>query len=255
MITKPESGYKMTKCAVILPTYNERENIETLIKEIFDVSSKNSLGLSIVVVDDNSPDGTAEIVKKLMHENFKQKLFMIERPGKMGLGTAYIAGFRFALEKGCDYAITMDADFSHRPNYLPAMLQKMETCDLCVGSRYVVGGGTKNWGITRKIISRSTNLLAHTLLGLKANDCTAGFRCYKKEVLNTINLNNIYSNGYSFLLEMMYKCQANNFKVGEIPIIFEDRRVGVSKISRQEIIKAMKTLMRFTWRRISGVKE
>ncbi|MFA5887121.1 MAG: polyprenol monophosphomannose synthase [Candidatus Nanoarchaeia archaeon] len=245
----------MKKAIIILPTYNEKENISTLITEIYDVSSKNNLGLHIVVVDDNSPDGTAAIVKKIMYEKFKQNLFIIERPGKMGLGTAYIAGFRFALEKEYDYAITMDADFSHKPSYLPSMLKKMETCDLCVGSRYVPGGGTKNWGISRKIISRSTNLLAHTLLGLKANDCTAGFRCYKKEVLSTINLNNIYSNGYSFLLEMMYKCQVNNFKIGEIPIIFEDRRVGVSKISRQEIIKAMKTLMKFTWRRIRGVKE
>lgn len=245
----------MKKVIIILPTYNEKENINALITEIFDVSSRNRLELSIVVVDDNSPDGTAEIVKRNMHDKFKQQLFIIERPGKMGLGTAYIAGFRFALEKGYDYAITMDADFSHKPSYLPAMLQKMETCDLCVGSRYVMGGGTQNWGISRKIISRSTNLMAHTLLGLKANDCTAGFRCYKREILNTINLDNIYSNGYSFLLEMMYKCQANNFKVDEIPIIFEDRRVGISKISRQEIIKAMKTLIRFTWKRIRGRKE
>lgn len=245
----------MKKALIILPTYNEKENISTLITEIFDVSSKNKMDLNVVVVDDNSPDGTADSVKRIKHENFKQKLFIIERPDKMGLGTAYIAGFRFALENGYDYAITMDADFSHNPGYLPNMLKKMETCDLCIGSRYVHGGGTQNWGVSRKIISRSTNLLAHTLLGLKANDCTAGFRCYKKEVLSTINLDNIYSNGYSFLLEMMYKCQANNFKIGEIPIIFKDRRVGVSKISKQEIIKAMKTLVRFTWKRIRGKKE
>ena len=245
----------MTKCAVVLPTYNERENIESLIKEIFDVSLKNNLNISIIVVDDNSPDGTGNLVKKLAQKEYKNRLNLIARERKLGLGTAYIAGFKFALDKGYDYIITMDADFSHKPAYLPAMLKKMQTCDLCVGSRYVLGGGTKNWGISRKIISRSTNLLAHTLLGLKANDCTAGFRCYKKEVLSTINLDNIYSNGYSFLLEMMYKCQTAGFRISEIPIIFEDRRVGVSKISRQEIIKAMKTLMRFTWRRIRGVKE
>lgn len=244
----------MTKTLIVLPTYNEKENIESLVREIFSVASGNNIDINIVVVDDNSPDGTASIVRQISEE-YIGRLFLIERPGKMGLGTAYIAGFKFGLANGYDYMITMDADFSHKPGYLPEMLAKMDACDLCVGSRYVAGGGTKNWSISRKIISRSTNMMAHILLGLKANDCTAGFRCYRKNVLSTINLDGIYSNGYSFLLEMMYKCQGNGFTIGEIPIIFEDRRVGVSKISKQEIIKAMKTLMKFTLAHIKdGVK-
>jgi len=241
----------MEKTLIILPTYNEKENVGSLIQDIFKTSKKNKLNLNIVVVDDNSPDGTAKVVKDLIPK-FKENLFIIEREGKLGLGTAYIAGFKYALNHGFDFAITMDADFSHNPKYLPKMISKMKECDLCVGSRYVPGGGTKNWGLSRKVISRGTNLLAHVLLGLKANDCTAGFRCYRREVLKTIDLNKIYSNGYSFLMEMMYKCQKEMFRVGEIPIIFEDRRVGVSKISRQEIFKALKTLMKFTRDRVSG---
>lgn len=238
------------KTIIILPTYNEKENIENLIKDIFKVSDNSNLNLNIVVVDDNSPDKTWEIVKNLIQEKYKGKLFLIKRKGKLGLGTAYIAGFKLALEKGYDQAITMDADFSHNPKYLPDLIKKMQYCDIAIGSRYVPGGGTKNWGWSRKVISRSANTLAHIMLGLKAGDCTAGFRCYKAKVLKKIELDNIFSNGYSFLMEMLYRCQKAGFKTGEIPIIFEDRRVGISKISRKEILKAFVTLSRLTWDRI-----
>ncbi|HII14825.1 MAG TPA: polyprenol monophosphomannose synthase [Nanoarchaeota archaeon] len=239
---------------IILPTYNEKENISALITEIFKVAKTDGLSLNIVVVDDNSPDGTGRVVDRLAKGSYKNKLFIIKRAGKLGLGTAYIAGFKFALKKQYDYAITMDADFSHNPRYLPAMLAKMQECDICIGSRYVPHGGTKNWGLSRKIISRGANTLAHLMLGLQARDCTAGFRCYKRGVLESLNLNAIHSNGFSFLMEMLYKCQEKGFKVGEVPIIFEDRRVGISKISRKEVAKALITLSRFTLYRLFGGK-
>ncbi|MFH1638670.1 MAG: polyprenol monophosphomannose synthase [Candidatus Woesearchaeota archaeon] len=238
------------KIIIILPTYNEKENIENLVKDIFNVSDESKLNLNVVVVDDNSPDKTGKIVTKLIREKYGRRLSLIKRSGKLGLGTAYIAGFKFALEKSYDQAITMDADFSHNPKYLPALIKKMQYCDIAIGSRYVQGGGTKNWCWSRKVISRSANTLAHIMLGLKAGDCTAGFRCYKAEVLKVIELDTIFSNGYSFLMEMLYRCQKAGFKTGEIPIIFEDRRVGISKISRTEILKAFVTLSRFTVDRI-----
>ncbi|MDI6737759.1 MAG: polyprenol monophosphomannose synthase [Nanoarchaeota archaeon] len=240
----------MTKCAVILPTYNERENIESLIKDIFDVSSKNGLHISIIVVDDNSPDGTGDLVSKLAQKKHKNKLYLIARERKLGLGTAHIAGFKFALDKGYDYIITMDADFSHSPKYLPEMINKMGSCDICIGSRYVYGGGTKNCSYGRKILSKGAKYLIHKMTGLKARDCTNAFRCYKQVVLKKIEINNIHSNGYSFLIEMLFLCQSQGFKIREIPIIFENRKLGASKISRKEIIKGIKSLLRLALKRI-----
>ncbi|HOK41107.1 MAG TPA: polyprenol monophosphomannose synthase [bacterium] len=226
------------KILIVIPTYNEKENIEKLIRKIFEVNSN----YHILIVDDNSPDGTSEIVKKLQTEF--TNLHLITRSGKLGLGTAYIAGLKYGYQNGFTAIGTMDADFSHSPEYLPAMVELLKKYDIGIGSRYVPGGGTKNWGIHRKILSRCANAFAKFMLGLKSNDNTAGFRLYKREVLEKINLDNIFSNGYSFLVEMIYKCQKAGFKVGETPIIFIDRKEGKSKISKNEIFKAIKTILR-----------
>lgn len=228
---------------VIIPTYNEAENIEPLVAEILEQPAP----LDIVVVDDNSPDGTGELADALAAQN--KRVTVIHRPAKLGLGTAYISGFRQAIEKGYEYAITMDADYSHHPSYLPALLHMMKHCDLAIGSRYVPGGRTTGWPFTRKVLSRGANTFARLILGLKAHDCTAGFRCYKTSVLQTIALDSIFSSGYSFLVEMVTRCERRGFIVGEVPITFENRRLGSSKISKREIWKSVYTIfrLRFSW--------
>ena len=228
---------------VIVPTYNEAENIERLVGEILEQPAP----LHIVVVDDNSPDGTGQIVDRLAeHSN---RLRPIHRSGKLGLGTAYIAGFRHAVERGYGYAITMDADFSHNPRYLVGLLALMDDCDLGIGSRYVAGGGTTGWPLHRVFLSWGANAFARFVLRLRAHDCTAGFRCYKTPVLGAIELATIFSSGYSFLVEMVTRCERRGYRVGELPIIFDNRRLGRSKISRVEILKSVYTIfrLRFSW--------
>ena len=228
---------------VIVPTYNEAENIERLVGEILEQPAP----LHIVVVDDNSPDGTGQIVDRLAeHSN---RLRPIHRSGKLGLGTAYIAGFRHAVERGYGYAITMDADFSHNPRYLVGLLALMDDCDLGIGSRYVAGGGTTGWPLHRVFLSWGANAFARFVLRLRAHDCTAGFRCYKTSVLGAIELDTIFSSGYSFLVEMVTRCERRGYRVGELPIIFDNRRLGRSKISRVEILKSVYTIfrLRFSW--------
>lgn len=232
------------KTAVIIPTYNESDNIETLVKEILALGIINE----IIIVDDNSPDGTGEIADELakVYPGIK----VLHRPAKLGLGTAYITGFKEALATGADCILTMDADFSHHPRYVPALLRKSQDAQLVIGSRYVDGGGTRNWGLQRQILSRGANTFARLMLGLKAHDCTGGFRCYQRGVLESIELDKIFSNGYAFLIEMLYKCQRKGWEIGEVPIIFEDRRRGASKISRHEIFRALYTVLSLAWRRI-----
>lgn len=232
------------KTAVIIPTYNESDNIETLVREILALGVINE----IIIVDDNSPDGTGEIADELakVYPGIK----VLHRPAKLGLGTAYITGFKEALATGADCILTMDADFSHHPRYVPALLRKSQDAQLVIGSRYVDGGGTRNWGLQRQILSRGANTFARLMLGLKAHDCTGGFRCYQRGVLESIELDKIFSNGYAFLIEMLYKCQRKGWEIGEVPIIFEDRRRGASKISRHEIFRALYTVLSLAWRRI-----
>jgi dolichol-phosphate mannosyltransferase len=232
---------------VVVPTYNEAENIEPLVGEILQQEGVNRA----VVVDDNSPDGTGEIADRLAEQRPAQ-VDVVHRAGKLGLGTAYIAGFRRAFAQGATRIFTMDADFSHQPGYIPAMLHLSESCDLVIGSRYVPGGGSRNWGIARRALSRGANAVAHITLGLGARDCTAGFRCYRADLLQAIDLDSIRSNGYSFLIEMLFLCQQMGASVGEIPIIFEDRRAGRSKISQREIAKAWRTVGRLSARRLQG---
>lgn len=232
------------KIYVIVPTYNERENITDLIDRLLALE----LQAHVVVVDDNSPDGTGQIADNLARQ--RDRLSVIHRPGKLGLGTAYIAGFKKGLAEGADRLITMDADFSHDPSYIPALVALADHFHITIGSRYVPQGGIENWGRRRRFLSWAANLVARTALGLKGKDCTAGFRCYHREVLLNIDLDSIFSNGYSFLVEMLFKCQQKGYTVGEIPIVFTNRARGQSKISQREIYKAMYTVFRLSFSRL-----
>jgi len=225
-------------CTVVVPTYNECENIGALLRRILELPR-----FRVLVVDDSSPDGTAEIVARMAQA--EPRIDLLSRPSKLGLGTAYIAGFRRALAEGASYIYEMDADFSHDPRYLPVLLEAAETrYDLTIGSRYVRGGGTTDWGAARKFISRGGNIYARLILGLPVMDATGGFRCYRRRVLETLDLDAIHSNGYSFQIEMVYRTLQAGFQVGEAPITFPDRRVGRSKMSRRIVLEALLTVWR-----------
>lgn len=228
----------MMRPAVIIPTFNESDNIGSLVEQLH----THVPDLMIVVVDDNSPDGTGALLNRLAGAN--GRVHPIHRARKLGLGTAHIAGMQWAMSGGYDPVLTMDADFSHAPRYVPDMIAALNRFDLVIGSRYVRGGGTLNCSLPRKGLSRGANTFARIMLGLKGNDTTAGFRAYRHAVLESINLNAIVSNGYSFLIEMLYYCQRQGWRIGEVPIMFEDRRRGKSKVSRQEILKALGTVAR-----------
>lgn len=230
---------------VIVPTYNEADNLEDLLSQLLALP----VSLGVIVVDDNSPDGTGALADKWADAH-SERVFVVHRPGKLGLGSAYIAGFYRAFELNAKRVMTMDADFSHNPRYIPAMVELSKRKHLVIGSRYVPGGGAVNCTWKRVMLSKGSNLLARTLLGLKARDATAGFRLYRREVLESIPLDKIFSNGYSFLVEMLFLCQRRGWQIGEVPIIFEDRRKGKTKISRQEVFKAQYTLLRLFIRRL-----
>ncbi len=233
---------------VIVPTYNERENIESLVTQLLALPT----GVCVLVVDDNSPDGTGAIADRLAVEN-AGRVGVIHRAGKLGLGTAYIAGFKRALAEEADLICTMDADFSHNPRYIPDMVAKIEQgYDLVIGSRYVRGGGASGCTLPRIFLSWGANAFARVMLGLHAHDTTAGFRCYRREVLAGMDLDEIKASGYSFLMEMLYRVQQRGWRVGEVAIIFENRRLGASKISRDEIVRAMGTVLRMAWTRLRG---
>ncbi|MFT5193712.1 MAG: dolichol-phosphate mannosyltransferase [Cellvibrionaceae bacterium] len=233
---------------VIVPTYNEADNINDLFQQILDLP----VSIGIINVDDNSPDGTGGIADKWAAE-YPGRVLPIHRAGKLGLGTAYIAGFRKALSlHGVKRIMTMDADFSHNPRYIPAIIELSAVKHMVIGSRYVMGGGQENCSWGRIVLSRGANRLAKILLGLQAMDTTAGFRLYRREVLDTIPLDQIVSSGYSFLVEMLFLVQRYGFHVGEVPIVFEDRRAGTTKISRNEVYKGMATIGRLFVRRLMG---
>ncbi len=224
---------------MIVPTYNEAENLATLVMALRALPGD----IHVLIVDDNSPDGTGRIAEELAAQD--PGVHTLHRPAKQGLGAAYKAGFGEGLRRGYGYLCTMDADFSHDPERLPALLTKAAGgYDLVVGSRYVPGGKIVGSTMLRQLISYGANWLAHVILGIAIRDCTAGFRCYRREVLETINLDAIFSSGYSFLIEMAFHCQRAGFRCGEVPITFVNRRMGVSKISRSEIFKAFYTLLR-----------
>jgi glycosyltransferase involved in cell wall biosynthesis len=238
----------VTDTLVILPTYNEAENIKLIVPMLLELP----LDLGIVIVDDNSPDKTGDIADTFAVE-YPDRVFVIHREGKLGLGTAYLAGFKLALTQGSARMMTMDADFSHHPRYIPDIIAKSkEGYDLVIGSRYVPGGDTPDFPVHRRLLSWGANSFARTILGLKAKDATAGFRCYKQDVLDSLPLDTIFSNGYSFLIEMLFLVQRAGYLVGEVPIIFRDREFGKSKISEQEITKALYTVLRLFVRRVLG---
>jgi dolichol-phosphate mannosyltransferase len=224
----------LRRILVIIPTYNESENIAKIIPQVL-AHSNESNEFNVLVVDDNSPDGTAAIVKGMNNNN----VFLIEREGKLGLGTAYVRGFYYAIENKFDLVFEMDADFSHDPKYLPEFLVKIdEGYDMVVGSRYINGVSVLNWPMSRLILSYMANIYTRIVTGLKVKDTTAGFACYKVSSLSQIDLDKVRSNGYSFQIEMKFKMYKKGFKIVEIPILFIDRRAGESKMSRKVVYEA-----------------
>ncbi len=213
---------------VIIPTYNEKENIENIIRAVFGLEKV----FHILVVEDNSPDGTADIVRRMQKE-FPERLFMIERKGKLGLGTAYITGFRWAIEKKYDYIFEMDADFSHNPNDLPRLYAAChdQGTDLSIGSRYVSGVNVVNWPMGRVLMSYFASKYVRIITGVKIHDTTAGFVCYRRSVLETIELDKVRFKGYAFQIEMKYTAYKCGFKITEVPVIFVNRELGTSKMN------------------------
>jgi dolichol-phosphate mannosyltransferase len=226
------------KTLIIIPTYNEIENLPPLLEEIFSYVPKTD----ILIVDDNSPDGTGKLADETAEKD--ERVHVLHRSGKLGLGTAYIAGFKYAIAHGYDAAFEMDADFSHDPRYLPDFLEAIKRADLVIGSRYIQGGGTPNWSPIRRIISGGGNIFARFMLGIPIHDCTAGYRCYRREVLESIDLDTIQTQGYGFQVELAYRVMKQGFRIVETPIIFMDRRVGKSKMSRKIIIEAFTFVLR-----------
>ncbi|MDO4819917.1 MAG: polyprenol monophosphomannose synthase [Prevotella sp.] len=219
----------MSDSIIIIPTYNEKENIEKIIRVVLGLEKQ----FDILVIDDGSPDGTAEIVKKLMNEEFPDRLSLMERSGKLGLGTAYIAGFKWALERDYEYIFEMDADFSHNPNDLPRLYDACakDGGDLAIGSRYVTGVNVVNWPMGRVLMSYFASKYVRMMTGVPINDTTAGFVCYRRAVLEAMNLGNIRFKGYAFQIEMKYTAYKLGFKIQEVPVVFVNRVEGTSKMS------------------------
>jgi dolichol-phosphate mannosyltransferase len=218
---------------VCLPTYDEKDNLEPIVAAILAATPE----VDVLVIDDNSPDGTGRIADAIAAR--EPRVQVLHRRGKEGLGKAYLAGFAWALARPYRLVLEMDADFSHNPRYLPQMLALAQEADLVLGSRNVRGGGTVNWGIGRKVLSRGGSLYARTLLGLGVRDLTGGFKCFRREVLEAIDLPTVECSGYAFQIELTYRAVRKGFRVREMPIVFEDRRVGQSKMSRRIVLEAI----------------
>jgi dolichol-phosphate mannosyltransferase len=219
---------------VCLPTYNERENLEAMVDRLGEVLGDDGV---VLVIDDNSPDGTGEIADRLAAAS--DRVHVLHRPRKEGLGPAYLDGFRWALELGMDVILEMDCDFSHDPADVPRLVAAADDADLVLGSRYLPGGGTRNWGALRRLISRGGSLYAQLLLGVPIRDLTGGFKCYRRAVLETIDLDAIHAKGYAFQIETTYRALRAGFRVVEVPIVFVDREVGGSKMSRSIVLEAV----------------
>jgi dolichol-phosphate mannosyltransferase len=223
----------MNRALVCLPTYDEADNVGPITEAILAATPE----VDVLVIDDNSPDGTGKLADAIAAR--EPRVQVLHRAGKEGLGKAYLAGFDWALRKGYPLILEMDADFSHDPKYLPAMLAASGEADLVLGSRNVPGGGTVNWGVGRKVISRGGSLYARTILGLSIRDLTGGFKCFHREVLEAIDLPSVECSGYAFQIELTYRAIQKGFRVKEIPIVFVDRRVGQSKMSRRIVLEAL----------------
>lgn len=226
------------KTLIIIPTYNEYENLPLLVHDIFAYAPTTD----ILIVDDNSPDGTGRLADEMSRKN--ARIHVLHRPGKLGLGTAYIAGFKYAIAHRYDAAFEMDADFSHDPRYLPDFLKAIHEADLVIGSRYIPGGSTPNWSKSRRFISGFGNIFARFILGITVHDCTGGYRCYRRQLLEAIDLDGVESRGYAFQIEMTYRVMQQRFKIVETPITFMDRRLGTSKMSRKIVIEAFTYVLR-----------
>jgi dolichol-phosphate mannosyltransferase len=222
------------RALICLPTYDERENLAPMIDAILAAVPQ----VEVLVIDDNSPDGTGRLADEIAAR--EPRVHVLHRAGKEGLGRAYLAGFAWALARDYGLVLEMDCDFSHDPKYLPAMLAASERADLVLGSRYVAGGGTVNWGVMRKLISRGGSLYARTILGLTVRDLTGGFKCFRREVLEGIDLATVECTGYAFQIELTYRAARRGFRIEELPIVFADRRVGLSKMSRRIVLEAIR---------------
>ncbi|HEU4890177.1 MAG TPA: polyprenol monophosphomannose synthase [Vicinamibacterales bacterium] len=235
------------RALVIVPTYNERENIARLIQSVLSQDPR----LEVLVVDDGSPDGTGDIVEGIGSSN--TRVHLLRRPRKMGLGTAYIAGFKWSLDHSYDYTFEMDADFSHDPAHLPQFLREIETADLVLGSRYRDGKVTVvNWPINRLLLSYFANVYARIVTGLPVWDATGGFKCYRRSVLESIDLSRVRSNGYAFQIEMSFRAWKKNFRIVEMPIVFVDRTEGTSKMSKSIVREAVWMVWRLRFWSITG---
>ncbi len=234
------------KTLIIIPTYNEIDNIEKMVRTLFGLYPE----LSLLIIEDGSPDGTAAVVKNLMKDF--TNLFIIERKGKLGLGTAYITGFRWAIEKNYEFVFEMDCDFSHDPNQIPDLLLAAQTNDLVIGSRYIDGIRIINWPFRRLLLSYGASLYTRMITGIPIFDTTGGFKCFKRSALLCLNLDTIISNGYSFQLELNYKIWAKNLKIKEVPIIFYERRNGQSKMGGGIIIEAVFAVFRLRFKKFIG---
>jgi dolichol-phosphate mannosyltransferase len=233
---------------IVIPTYNERENIASLIEDVLRCVPSTDL----LIIDDNSPDGTGQLVDTLAARD--PRIRVLHRAGKLGLGTAYVRGFQFAIEQGYDFVFEMDADYSHDPHYLPRFLEAIEGADLVIGSRYIPGGGTPNWSALRKFISGGGNTFARAVLGIPVRDCTSGYRCYRTAALRTLNLGAIRAQGYAFQVELAYNFWKSGYRVREVPIVFVDRRVGKSKMSRKIFVEAFLWVIRTRFTGDSAVR-
>jgi dolichol-phosphate mannosyltransferase len=222
---------------VSIATYNERENLATLVRGILEQLPD----AHVLVVDDNSPDGTGKLADELMAAD--RRIHTLHRTGKLGLGTAILAGMNHAMANDYDYFISMDADFSHDPRYLPAMVKGMDRHDVMIGSRYIPGGGTEGWPLSRKLMSHGVNLLVRMLMRLPAKDCSGGFRCYRIAKLREAKPEKLRSRGYSFQEEMLYRCRRVGARIGETPIVFVNRREGASKVNQHEVLRSLVTLL------------
>lgn len=229
---------------VILPTYNEAENLRPMVQAILALEH----GFSVLVVDDNSPDGTGQIADTLSEEH--PEIHVLHRPVKVGLGPAYVAGFEWALAREYTHIFEMDCDFSHDPRELPRFLDEVEEADLVIGSRYIPGGSTPDWTLKRRIISRGGNLFSRALLGLKTHDCTGGYRCYRREILERVPWEEICAHGYGFQVGAVFHLETMGARIREFPITFRDRRVGQSKMSAGIVTEAFTYVLQLAWRRI-----
>ena len=238
---------------VIIPTYNEKENIEAIIRAVLGLDTDGHR-FDILIIDDGSPDGTAGIVKGLIADEFADRLHIVERSGKLGLGTAYIAGFRWALAHGYEYIFEMDADFSHNPNDLPRLYKACaaEGADVSVGSRYITGVNVVNWPIGRVLMSYYASAYVRTVLGITLRDTTAGFVCYTRKVLESIDFDAIRFKGYAFQIEMKFTALTLGYRIKEVPVVFVNRELGTSKMSGGIFSEALFGVMRLRWAKLTG---